>query len=291
MKDYRLTDPERNRVPDSPLRLLLIALAMLLIVGPIGCHGPSRMDQSPARGGRAEGPNPQIDPAGEFGALPADDPLAFLEYCHAHYRTFVTDYRCLFTMRERINGVLSPEQGIEVRYRENPFSVHLHWVSNPGRAAWVTYVAGRWVKDGREQALVKPSGVLGWLVPAGIKRYIHDPEMLAESRRPIDRFGFRNTLELIIQYCHLARGHPEYELRYVGGGFVDRRPCYVLERRLPFTGPGGPYPDRLLVMYLDREWLVPTACLSYLDDAGKELLGSYLLTGVEFNVGLTDADF
>ncbi len=278
-------------VLDYHLPQLAVGLGVLLTGSLLGCQGPSRADRSLAQGVQAEGPVLQLDRAGERERLPATDPLAFLEQCHAHYRTFVTDYRCLFTMRERTNGVLSPEQGIEVRYRENPFSVHLRWVRNPRRAAWVKYVAGRWAKDGREHALVKPSGVLGWLVPAGVKRHIHAPEMLAASRRPIDRFGFRNTLELIIQYCQLARGDPEYELRYVGSGSVDGRPCYVLERRLPYAGPDGPYPDRLLVMYLDREWMVPTACLSYLDDAGQELLGSYILTDVQFNVGLSDADF
>ena len=278
-------------MPDYPWRSLIIGLQMLLAGSLPGCRGPSPTDQSPAPGQWGQRPAMQTRPAGELARLPAADPLAFLKQCHAHYRTFVTDYRCLFTMQERTRGVLSPEQGIKVRYRENPFSVHLHWVRNPGPAAWVKYVAGRWVENGREQALVKPSGVLGWLVPAGVKRYIHAPEMLAESRRPIDQFGFRNTLGLIIQYCEMARGDPGYELRYVGGGFVDGRPCYVLERRLPYAGPDGPYPDRLLVMYVDREWFVPTACLSYLDNGGQELLGSYILTDVEFNVGLTDADF
>ena len=42
---------------------------------------------------------------------------------------------------------------------------------------------------------------------------------------------------------------------------------------------------------IDRDWLVPAGCFAYADDAGEELLGTYVTTEVEFNVGLTDADF
>jgi hypothetical protein len=65
----------------------------------------------------------------------------------------------------------------------------------------------------------------------------------------------------------------------------------VFERRLPYGDAAGVYPDRLLVIYVDREWLVPTGCFAYADDAGEKPLGTYVTTEVKFNVGLTDADF
>ena len=36
---------------------------------------------------------------------------------------------------------------------------------------------------------------------------------------------------------------------------------------------------------------MPTGCFSYADDDGEELLGKYLLTKADFNVGYKDADF
>ena len=104
-------------------------------------------------------------------------------------------------------------------------------------------------------------------------------------------FGFKNTLDLIIKYCEMAEGDPRYDLRTIGRGVLDGRACYVLKRRLPFTRPDDPYPNRLLVIYIDREWLVPTGCFAYADDGGNELLGSYVTTSVELNPGLTEADF
>ena len=65
----------------------------------------------------------------------------------------------------------------------------------------------------------------------------------------------------------------------------------MIERRLPYTGEDGPYPDRLLAVFIDSEWLVPTGCFAYADDAKQDLLGSYVLTDVEFNTGLSDEDF
>ena len=69
------------------------------------------------------------------------------------------------------------------------------------------------------------------------------------------------------------------------------RPTYVFERRLPYTGDHGLYPDRLLVVHLDQECLLPTCCIAYADEAGTKLLGRYVITDVKFNVGLTDSDF
>lgn len=71
----------------------------------------------------------------------------------------------------------------------------------------------------------------------------------------------------------------------------DDRQCYHLERRLPYDGEPSGYPNRLLDIYIDCEWLVPIATLAYADDARETLLESYLLIEPEFNVGLSDKDF
>lgn len=180
---------------------------------------------------------------------------------------------------------------MEILFREDPYSVDMRWSRNPGPAKRVNYVAGRWIDKGRKLALIEPSGVLGLLVPGGVRHDIHGPEVRKAARRTIDQFGFKNTIDLIIKYCEIAQGDPGYELRYVGHGTVDGRSTYVLERRLPYTEPNKPYPDRLLVIHIDREWLLPTACYTYADEAREELLGSYVTTSVELNVGLTDEDF
>jgi len=130
---------------------------------------------------------------------------------------------------ERVEALTRENQAlilnIAVNYGETPYSVDMRWLRNAGLATRVSYVAGRWGRKERDLALIVPSGVLGLLAPGGVKCNIHGPEMRAASRRSIDRFGFRKTIELIIECCEMAEGGPQYELRFVGGGELDRRPC------------------------------------------------------------------
>ncbi len=223
--------------------------------------------------------------------LASQDPLAFLYGCRDRYDDQVVDYRCYFTKQERVNDELLPEQGIDVQFRQQPYSVDMSWVKNERRAKRATFVAGRFHEDGQDQAVFVPSGVLGALLPSGVRRSIHGPEAKSESRKTIDQFGFRNSLDLIIKFCELAKGHPEYELRYMGKGRLNERPCFVFERHLPYTGVDGDFPDRVLEVYIDEEWLVPTGCIAYSDEAKDMLLGRYVHSDVTFNVGLTDVDF
>lgn len=223
--------------------------------------------------------------------LAHDRPLNFFKYCLEHYRQNVKDYKVTFIKQEMVREKLTAEQVTEVRFRESPYSVDMTWTRNPGRAARVLYVKGlRTDKDGDELALVKPSGFFGGL---GVKVWseIHGRDAKREARRTIDQFGFKNSLELIIEYCEKAQAEGALKLQYVGDGSIDGRPTYVFERRLPYTGEEGPYPDRYLIIHIDKQWLAPTGCFAYADDEGERLLGRYVLTDAQFNVGYTPSDF
>ncbi|UCE61558.1 MAG: DUF1571 domain-containing protein [Phycisphaerales bacterium] len=269
--------------------LRTVACTCIIAFGAVGCR-ITAFDRPIV----AQSPDGAVQPARDPAAtkrLAMTDPLGFLRMCRENYLAWVSDYRCDFAIREHVAEVLSEEEHIEVLFRQEPFSVHMRWRGESRPAHRLSYVAGRWNVDGQEYALVVPSGVLRWLAPAGVKQDIHSPLMRAASTRPVDQFGFLNTLDFIINYCESARDDPAYDLSYVDIDVVDNRPCYVFERRLPYTGTDGPYPNRLLVLYIDAEWLVPTTCLAYADDAAQELLGSYITTSAQFNVGLTDEDF
>lgn len=224
-------------------------------------------------------------------ALARRDPLAFLRSCIDHYDRSISDYRCTFLVRERLNGSLGPEQEMDIRFREHPFSVDVRWRRGTIGAERVNYVAGRWTRGAREFALVQPSGALGWLAPGGVRRHIHAPDVLAASRRPIDRFGFRHTLDAFVKECERARGDPEFTLLFVGIGRFDGYRCFVFDRRLPEGRERTSCTDRAQRMYVDAEWLVPRACFSYADDARSRMLGSYVARDIEMNIGLSDDDF
>jgi hypothetical protein len=267
-------------------------LCLLAMYG-LHCHDAKWRPTPKAPEQPSEVPLP-TPPPGVVDPLAAQadvDPLAFLKVCRERYEETVQDYRCVFRKQELLEDGLSPEQVILIRFREQPFSVDMRWVENAARASRVTYQRNRWVEDGRQMAYIQPSGLLGLLAPHGVKRAIHGAAMMAESRRPVDNFGFKNTLDLIIDDCELFQDDAGYELWYAGVTTFADRQCYVIERRLPYVGEDGPYPNRGLTVFIDREWLVPLGTLAYADDAGTELLGSYVLSDVEFNVGLTDEDF
>lgn len=220
------------------------------------------------------------------------DPMEFLYRCREHYRRNYRDYTCTFVKQERIGSRITAEQVVDVKFREEPYSVSMHWVRNADQADRVTYIAGKWKDaDGRDQAWCQPAGAILSLFVPRILQPIHGARAERASRRTIDQFGFANTLDLIIKYCERSRDDGELDLRYVGRGSINDRPTYVFERRLPYTGREEPYPDALLVFHMDSEWLVPMACFSYADETGDDLLGKYVLTDTAFNIGLTDQDF
>jgi len=239
----------------------------------------------------AEAPVADADHSDPILTLAKTDPLALLRLALDRYERSVRDYTCTFTKQECINGRMSQEQQIEVKFKEDPFSVLMHWKRNPGAARRVLYVAGRWQKDDKPLAVVEPQGAIARLLVKSVYRPIHGEDAQKASRRTIDQFGFGNTLRLILKYSEIAAERGELSLKYVGTSQVDGRPTYVFERRLPYTGEDGFYPDRVLVVHLDQEWLLPTECFCFADDAKQQLLGHYKLTNVRLNVGLTDEDF
>jgi hypothetical protein len=301
--------------PSRWFRRIEVLLLAVVSGRSIGCHRPRAdmhppLDRVPLFGVAIE-PLPADD---ELGRRACADPLAFLRMCREHYLETVRDYRCVFHIREGSGDPgesLGPEQEIKVRFRERPYSVDMRWTRNPIHASRVNYVAGRWRRGNREHAMIYPSGLLGVLAPSGVKADIHSPQIRAASRRAVDDFGFRRTLEIMTESCEKARAEavtahgwigspqsggvavaePAYELRCVGQSVLDDRPCLVLKRLLPYRHGDRAYPDRLLFIYIDRQWLVPTGCFAFADDLGERPLGTYVTTSVEMNVGLGDDDF
>lgn len=220
------------------------------------------------------------------------DPIAFFRGAIERYDRSVHDYVCTFSKQELVGGELTTEQITQVKFREKPFSVNMLWVKNADKAQRAIYVQGKWTgKNGEKLAVVEPAGAIARLLVDDVTRPIDGPDAKKAGRRQIDQFGFANSLRLILKYCDLGMQRKEGSVKYVGEGTIAGRPTYVVERRLPYTDDNGMYPDRLLVVHVDKEYLVPTSCTSYADEAGTKLLGRYVVTDIRFNVGLTDRDF
>ncbi len=237
----------------------------------------------------AERSDAAADPGDEMERLAREDPLAFFKACRDHYGRTVRDYDCTFIKQELVQGKLTAEQWTTVRFREEPYSVDMTWTRNPMLVSRALYVQDKWWDGDMPQAWVRPAGALLKLMK--IKQDIRGGLADTQSRRTIDEFGFGKTLDLIILYSEKARKENTLDLEYIGQATVGERLTYVFERRLPYTGDEEVYPDRLLRVFIDKEWLLPTCCISYADDNGSQLLGRYVLVDVRLNPGYTDADF
>ncbi len=223
-------------------------------------------------------------------ALAGKDPMGFLQSALDRYDRSVRDYTCTFTKKELIGGEMSQEQVIKAMFREKPLSVRLEWIKNEDKCARVLYVADRWIKDGQQMAVIEPGAIARLFVPY-VMRAVHGPDAEKSSRRTIDQFGLRSSLALTLKYCKLAKEKDILKLSYMGNGKVDDRATLVFERRLPYESEGGAWPDRVLVVHLDKELLLPTLCTAYADDEKKVLLGRYMLTDIKINANLADSVF
>lgn len=220
------------------------------------------------------------------------DPMALADMGLERYTREVKDYSCVFHKQERIDGKLGAEQQIKVLYREAPHSVFMTWLKNEDQCRRALYVRDRHVNSkGEQEAMVEPAGALVRLIVSETLVPIHGARSRKASRRTIDEFGFKSTLDLLMRYNNLAKGRGVLEISYVGEGKVDERPTFVLVRNLPYTGPDCEFPDARMIIHFDQEWLLPVAVYSYADKQEKVLLGSYIMTEVKLNQGLGDAAF
>ncbi len=251
----------------------------------------SAVPVKPSRSAAFAAPS-RIEPSAKFSIeeIAAADPVGFFEMALDRYDRSVRDYTCTFTKRELVHGRMTERQVMEVQFRENPFSVRMKWIENPDKCSRVLFVADKWVKNGLQYAIVEPGAIAKLFVPY-VMRPIHGEDARKSSRRTIDQFGLRNSLALTLKYCKLASQQNILDFRYIGTGEVDGRPTLMFERHLPYTGEDSAWPDRALVVHLDRELLLPVLCTAYSDDAKTKLLGEYKIGDIKLNQNLPDSTF
>lgn len=220
-----------------------------------------------------------------LGELARRDPMSLVRLGQERYQREIDDYRCVFIKQERLRGKLSKVQKIEVRFRKSPASVYMLWQENAAGARRALFVDDREFTNekGQKLARIEPAGAIARLFVKDIMLPVDGPDARKASRRRIDEFGFRSTLDLLERYNALAEQRGVLDLRYGGTGMVDGRPTFVIVRDLPFEEAPDVYPDARMILHLDQEWLLPVAVYSYADHDQQELLGSYVYTLVDLN--------
>ncbi len=201
-----------------------------------------------------------------------------LDNCRDH----VQDYTCLYITQQLLQGKLSKEQHVRVKFRAQPYSVFMEWVKNPIKAKRLLYVKGQ--HD--DMLLVKPSGVASLFVGSHVKRALDSKDAAKTSRRHIDELGFAQILKRICDVNTKAAKAGDLDLRCDGVGESGGRETYIFERHLP---PKPAYPNQRLVVHIDQEWLVPLGMWCYGEN--DQLLGSYEFREVKLNVKLGPEEF
>jgi hypothetical protein len=223
------------------------------------------------------------------GGLDQDPAQLLVEALHR--AEAVQDYRCTFIKQERVGDTLKPRQTLDVLYRERPQSICLRWVENPEEIRAAVWVQGRNVSEqGDELIVVEPSGFLARALAGQVSVPLHGKEAREASRYTLDQYGFRPILARIVAENERFAATGALTWSDVREGTINERPTFVIVRRLP-ADPSEGYPNALLIVHLDREWLLPVAIRAYADANGRELLEHYTCLGLQLNPGLGEEDF
>lgn len=204
----------------------------------------------------------------------------------------VPDYTASMYKQERIGGVLSDGQDIELKVKHAPFSVYMKWLTGD-RGRQLIYVEGK--NDGK--LLVQPGGIKGRLT--GVMHL--DPEgdlAMSECRYPVTKVGLLALARIILDYqtADLKRGSG-CKCQLEDGHVFDDRPCYlfVCEYETPDANPLY----RKSVMYIDKELSMPVCVknFTWARDANPETLDEetliefYSYTNVEIEADLEQTTF
>ena len=209
------------------------------------------------------------------------DHVALLQFCLENYQNSYRDYTCTFSKQERMGGDLKPEQVMNVKFMDSPFSVTMTWTKNAPTADKLIYVEGKW----DNQMLVKPNLPFAGLIGT-VRRPPDGQDARRQSLRTVNQFGMRRSLQSLIDVYAKAAQAGDLGMAFGGYRVVDGRDTILLIRDLPEKGD---YPAARTLTYIDLAYLVPICVEAF--DANEELNSRYVFSNLRFNVGLTEDAF
>jgi hypothetical protein len=212
--------------------------------------------------------------------LAKTDHIELFKWGLENYEKNVQDYSTTFLKQERIDKKLKKVEEVDVLFKDEPFSVLMHWRKNAGSVDKLLYVEGQ----NKDKMLVHPTGLFSWL--KSVKRAPDCKEARESSRKTCNQFGFHRSMESLLKVYEQAEKAGDLKTKYVGLTEVDKRKCVAMERLLP---PKAKYPYGRLVIEIDVEYLIPTSLTAY-DWQGK-MVSRYVYKDIKFNIGLKDQHF
>jgi hypothetical protein len=229
--------------------------------------------------------------------LAREDHIALLEMCLDNYNRNYRDYTCTLIKQEVIRGTQKPEQWMNVKFMDKPFSVAMGWLKKTPQGALdngqvkklhvpmgdrILYIEGKY----DNKMVIRISNPLLRGLLGTQKRPPDGKDAMKNTLRPVSMFGFKRSLTSLLDvYRHAAKkGH----LKQAFGGTVKiaGRDAIVLLRYLP---PKEQYPAKRTEICIDLETLVPIRIRGF--DWDGQCTSRYVYKDIKFNVGLDETGF
>ncbi len=210
----------------------------------------------------------------EMERLAKNDPVAFVEECIRRYDREVQGYTTTLRKQERLNGQRS--EVIDVAFRENPFSVLLHWKEGAQRASAVLYVKG----ENRDQLLVRPAGVLS--VAGIVARDPKGEDAKNAGRYPLTEFGIKIGMQRTLASWEQGKKANALHVEFLGETNVKEvgdRPCWVF-RRTRYAAPTAEGITESTFFFDKESWLQVGTILK---GEGGKLIGEYFFRDININ--------
>jgi hypothetical protein len=264
-----------------PIRAAFLILACLALAGCSGCSGS--LNGQTDRDLPDEQAEASRVPEGKHPLAP---PLAWAKELKAGIEANVKDYTATMVKRERTDGQLSEENVINVKVRQQPFSVYCG-VLAPKKGDEAIYIEGQ--NDGK--MLCHTTGLI-----LGLRTWALSPDdrfAMEGQHYPITEIGVLNLCRRLIEVAEEDLKYDECEVKFDRQAKLNGRSCTLVEVTHPL--PRKHFRYHVARIYVDNELKVPVRFEAYdwpkSADAAPELIESYEYRDLKMNVGLADSDF
>ena len=235
--------------------------------------------------------------AAKIEKLAREDHIALLEMCLDNYNKNYRDYTCTLIKQEVIRGTRKPEQWMNVKFTDKPFSVAMKWLDKTPKGALandqvkklyvpmgdrILYIEGKY----DNKMVIRISNPLLRSLLGTQKRPPDGKDAMKNTLRPVSMFGFKRGINSLLDVYRQAakKGHLKQEF----GGYVNvaGRDAIVLVRYLPAKEN---YPAKRTEICIDLKTLVPIRIQGF--DWDGHCTSRYVYKDVKFNVGLDNTGF
>jgi hypothetical protein len=257
------------------MRRLLALLPLLLLFAQALPNAAPVAGYAEANDSRVADDHAPLPGPAQLEKLARTRPIEFLEDCLRYYDRNVKGYTCVLQKQERLGGKLQRSEVIDAAFREQPFSVSLHWLEGARKADSVVYVTG----ENGGMMLVRPVGLFHGLI---VQRDPEGEDARQSGRYTVKQFGIEKGMQRTLASWKAAQEKGELHVECLGDVHVKEagdRLCLAL-RRGDYTRPEEDGVTELTVYYDKETWLQVGSVLK--GEEGK-VIGAYYFRDIHLN--------